>query len=184
MAHPSDLASEVGEALDTTPEARSTSNPGSRESADVEKARRVEALSLRLAGISYEQIADRLGNISPQGVQDMIKRSLERVESRNVQEMRDIENARLDRAQAAIWDKVIKGELGAIDRFVRISQHRARINGLNAPTKVELAVGIRNEMEQAFNQLDNLAREVIVLESKKAIGQGIEEDEEPWRPSS
>jgi len=45
---------------------------------------------------------------------------------------------RIDRAQAAIWDQVIKGNHGAIDRFVKLSERRSRILGLDAPAKMAL----------------------------------------------
>jgi transposase len=120
-----------------------------------DRARRVEALSLRLAGFSLEQIADRM-ELSISGVRDLVNRTLERAENTGVEEMRDIENARLDRAQAAIWDKVLRGEEKAVDTFLRISQRRARLNGLDMPTKVDLTMSIKQEMEQALARLENV----------------------------
>src|SRR5215208_3653024 len=66
-----------------------------------QRARRVEALSLKLAGVSTAQIAERMG-IQPNTVRHLVNRTLRTVENRAVEEMRPLENARLDRAQAAI----------------------------------------------------------------------------------
>jgi DNA-binding CsgD family transcriptional regulator len=71
-----------------------------------QRARRVEALSLRLAGVSTAQIAERMG-IQPDTVRKLINRTLQTAENRAVEEMRELENARLDRAQAAIWTQVL-----------------------------------------------------------------------------
>jgi transposase len=76
-----------------------------------QRARRLEALSLKLAGVSTAQIAERMG-IQPDTVRKLINRTLRTAENRAVEEMRELENARLDRAQAAIWSQVLAGTTG------------------------------------------------------------------------
>ena len=73
-----------------------------------QRARRVEALSLKLAGVSTAQTAERMG-IRPDTVRHLVNRTLRTAENRAVEEMRELENARLDRAQAAIWSQVLAG---------------------------------------------------------------------------
>jgi DNA-directed RNA polymerase specialized sigma24 family protein len=69
-----------------------------------QRARRIEALSLKLAGVSTAQIAERMG-IAPDSVRKLIDRTLATAENRAAEEMRELENARLDRAQAANLDQ-------------------------------------------------------------------------------
>jgi transposase len=126
-----------------------------------EKARRVEAMTFRMAGLSWEQVADRM-DMSVGGVRAMVERGLERADQREVENMRAMENARLDRAQAAIWSKVLNGDYKAIDTFLRISQRRSKINGMDAPMQVDLNVSIRQEMEQALNELETMVLGPIV----------------------
>ena len=90
MAKQSEVSSDISSAL----EASGGSVTG-RANAELQAARRVEALSLRIAGFSHSQIAERLG-ISPQGVSDLISRSLDLAENRSVDEMRALEGARID----------------------------------------------------------------------------------------
>lgn len=130
--------------------------------------RRVEAMTLRLAGLSYGQIAERM-EISTSGAYDMVKRSFQTVEAANVDEMRELENHRLDRAQAAIWPKVLKGDEKSIGTFLNISGHRARINGLNSPTKVDISMGVRTEMETALNNLEEMVLEAEVIEDAETV---------------
>jgi len=87
---------------------------------------------------------------------DMIHRTLDMAEQRGVDELRSVENARLDRAQAAIWTAVLQGDLKAIDTFLKISARRARLNGLDAPTQINLKVSVRAEMEAALNELEQV----------------------------
>ena len=76
--------------------------------------------------------------------------------------LRAIENERLDVAEAAIWDAVKEGDLKAIAMFLRISARRSRMNGMDAPVRVDLPLGIRAEMEAKLAELrDVVLGEVI-----------------------
>lgn len=153
MAKRSDLPSEISEAANGAVE-RSASK-------EMREARRIEAMSLKLAGASYEAIGERLG-IAPQSVRALISRNLERADNRLVEEMRAIENARLDRAQAAIWKRVLDGELDAVRTYLQISARRAKMNGLDAPQRIALSANVRVEMEQALDELKHVVLGEVV----------------------
>lgn len=150
-AKPSDLGGEVIDLIQPSAARRQAEQRG----------RRAEALSLALAGFSHEQIAERLG-ISEEGVDDLLDRTLGRVANRHADKLRELENARLDRVQAGIWTQVISGDLKAIDAFLRISARRARMNGLDEPTKVNLSINVRAEMEQALAALESTVLGMVV----------------------
>jgi len=67
--------------------------------------------------------------------------------------MRALENARLDRAQAAIWSNVLAGDYRAVMVFLQISQRRAKLNGLDSPAPVVLSSNVRGDMERALADL-------------------------------
>jgi hypothetical protein len=69
------------------------------------------------------------------------------------EELRAQENERLDVAEAAIWESVKEGDLKAIAMFLRISARRSRMNGMDAPVRVDLSVGVRAEMEAKLAEL-------------------------------
>lgn len=78
------------------------------------------------------------------------------------EELRAIENERLDVAEAAIWEAVKEGDLKAIAMFLRISARRSRMNGMDAPVRVDMSIGIRAEMEAKLAELrDVVLGEVI-----------------------
>lgn len=145
---------------------RDTGAPGmQRGGKEVNRARRVEALSMRLAGVPYSKIAEHL-NVTEGRVQVLINNLLTEAENRSVNEMRSLENARLDRAQAAIWTKVLEGDIKAIGAFLRISEHRARMNGLNAPQQVDLSVSVRQEMEEALTELQTMLEGEVIEDAE------------------
>jgi transposase len=161
MAKSSDLNADVDQALAEVEGESSASR-------DRAAVRRVKAISMMLAGLTYEQIAAEL-KVSVSGAKDIVRRTLARAEQRNVEEMRTLENERLDRAQAAIWAQVLRGDLKAVDSFLKISAQRARLNNLNAPLKVELALKVQQEMHQALNQLENIVKSEVVREELREI---------------
>lgn len=109
-------------------------NPGGDKA--TASARRNQAVTYRLAGMTYEKIAETLGYYDGGAARNVVMRALEHVEAESVRDLRSVENARLDRAQAAIWPRVLQGENSAVGLYLRISERRARLNGLDAPVQV------------------------------------------------
>ncbi len=102
--------------------------------------RELQALDMRKSGATYDQIGAALG-ITTQGAYKAIIRSLRRLNEKNAEdssELRRLEVERLDKMLAAIWNMVIIGDQGAIDRALKISERRARLFGLDAPTRTDL----------------------------------------------
>ena len=122
---------------------------------DIAKARNIELLRLRIEGKSMNDIA-RQFNIKQQTASRIISDTLAGAVNMRAEELREIENARLDVAQAAIWPKVKKGNMDAIDSFIRLSARRSRMNGLDAPQKVQVGGNVRLEMEEALGALERL----------------------------
>lgn len=68
-------------------------------------------------------------------VSNMIKRALASIPSEAVEEHRKVEGERLNKAWKAISKRAFKGELTAIDSMLRIMDRRAKLLGLDAPSK-------------------------------------------------
>jgi hypothetical protein len=104
------------------------------------REREVQALELRKAGATYEAIGAKLG-MTAQGAHAVVKRVLERMSAETDEaaaEVRRLELERLDTAVLAIASQVKRGNLGAIDRWLRISESRRKLLGIDAPNKHEV----------------------------------------------
>jgi hypothetical protein len=97
-----------------------------------------QALKLRQAGTSYDDIARVLGYKSASGAYNAIKSALKKTLQEPAGDLRILELNRLDEALKAIWPDVKKGSLFAIDRFLKISERRSRLLGLDAKTEISL----------------------------------------------
>ncbi|HEX3052699.1 MAG TPA: hypothetical protein VHP83_18715 [Aggregatilineaceae bacterium] len=118
---------------------------GNQPAGQKEKAaeRRVKALDLRQSGLSYRKIAEQL-EVDVATVFRDIKDSLaelKAVEETEAEELRIIEVARLDAILNAMYNKAINGDQGAVDRVLRIMERRAKLLGLDAPSKTDVTSG-------------------------------------------
>lgn len=118
--------------------------------------RDLRALKLRQTGMSYTDIARACGFKSKQNAFAAVKTLINRHEAESVEELRAIENLRIDALQEMIWPDVTPPDaetfermdtkaliaakaslLETVDRVLRIMERRAKLNGLDAPVQTE-----------------------------------------------
>lgn len=102
--------------------------------------RRIQALELRKAGADYRSIGKALG-ISAQAAWRHVSIALAQmrdVTAEQAAELRHVEFLRLEEATKAVYVRVRNGDVAAIDRFVRLSERRSALMGLDSPKGVQL----------------------------------------------
>lgn len=100
--------------------------------------RQQRAIELRRAGRSYREIARQVG-IGVASAHRLITAAIADVRAivqDDAAEIRALELSRLDGLLGALWPKARQGDLGAVDRVLRIMERRAKLLGLDAPVKV------------------------------------------------
>lgn len=166
-------------------------SPDNRTAKQAEIAiRRTEAMRLAVAGLTYQEIADRLGYSSRQVAQKDVKRALDqyRAEQRAMAEhMVTMTEARLDDALRVASEVMhsqhfahsggtivqapdASGELrplyddgprlAAVDRVRAIEESRRKLLGLDAPTKAAIDLTVGAAAELA-GQVGTIAADVI-----------------------
>lgn len=124
-------------------------------------ARRITALELRKAGGSYRAIGAQLGISECQAHAD-VKRALQALnEKQNLlaEEYRALELERLDMVALALAPRVKRGDLGAIDRWLKVTEARRKLLGLDAPIQYQEvpAEQLPDLTDEEFDKLyDNL----------------------------
>ena len=117
------------------------SKTSSRRSQAAEREKK--AFALRMAGATYEQIGAQLG-VTTGAAYKMVKRVLERTRRETdelADELRRLEVERLDALTLTLWKQATAGNFGAVDRVLRVMERRARLLGLDAPTKQDVTSG-------------------------------------------
>lgn len=143
--------------------------------------RDARAAELRRDGANYQEIADRLGFSDRSRARQAVERALAATVAEPAAELRALELARLDEMWRHAW-AVLKREhvahsngrvvhldgkplvddgpvLNAIDRLLRIQERRAKLLGLDAPTRVESIT-----IDQIESEISRLSAELGVGE--------------------
>jgi DNA-binding CsgD family transcriptional regulator len=137
----------------------------------IAREREKEALTLRIAGKSLVEIAKEL-QISESGARSAVERAIRRTEldtAQSVNEYRTVEVSRLDKMQAALWERCLIGEIDAINTVLRIIARRSSLLGLDLQpgekhdAEHQLLVLLRAASERA----DAKARERVEVRSEQ-----------------
>ena len=92
-----------------------------------------EALALRLQGVTWRDVARRVGLRSASNVCEGVQRLLREQVHDDIEHLRALENARPDALQAAVWAQATAGDLDAIATVLGIMKRRATLNALDVP---------------------------------------------------
>lgn len=138
------------------------SRPGASRPARIDhRARAAEAVTLRTQGMTYRQIADQLGYPTENAANKAVLGVLRRAEVEAADALRILEVARLD----LLWSKTMRGitasetspqglSAALVSAAVRVSERRARLLGLDAPTQLENVSPI--DIERAQREFEHL----------------------------
>lgn len=101
-----------------------------------------EAVRLRAEGqgLTYDEIAQRVGYGHRQSAYRAVRQELARVtaETReNARELLEAELSELDDLASAVWDAAMLGDLPAVEQARRVLADRRKLLGTDAPLKVE-----------------------------------------------
>ena len=94
-----------------------------------------KAIELRIEGWTLDKIAKHLGWKDRSGVHRAITRALSEKRNTNLDELKDLEDNRLDALWRHNWPGVLKGNTRSIEVAIRIIESRAKLFGLDAPEK-------------------------------------------------
>lgn len=105
--------------------------------------RTLQALELRKAGFTYSVIAEKLGYNSKSAAWDAVNRALKHLKREPAEGVLALELERLDALYKSMYPQALKGNLGAVDRCLKISERRAKLLGLDAPVKNDVSGDLR-----------------------------------------
>ncbi|GAA1281338.1 hypothetical protein [Saccharothrix xinjiangensis] len=120
--------------------------PASEEVQTEVAERRARAVQLRIAGASLDEIAAALnyGGSSTESRRAAVSKDLKRAweaareaQAASAVELRELELARLDRIQRGVWPMAVAGDTKAVRAVLGVMDRRARLLGLDAPTRLE-----------------------------------------------
>jgi len=96
------------------------------------KERAAEALRLRVQGHSFAAIAELAGYKSRQAAYDATRRAIREILREPVEELIELDIARLDELWRAQYPAAVAGDVVALNACLRILERRAKLLGLDA----------------------------------------------------
>lgn len=114
-----------------------------------------KCLELRKFGLSYRGIAEQLAislGTAHQYVSDALN-EINQLTASDAEELRGLELERLDTAQLAVAKLVKQGHLGAVDRWLKISERRSKLLGLDAPVQQQVKFQTEKQLTQTLDAL-------------------------------
>jgi len=102
--------------------------------------RQQQALDLRIAGATYRQIGQQLG-VSVKTAYNDVDAALEELavlRRGKAEKLQEIELDRCEKLTIGLWPKVRQGDAQAVRAVVAVMDRRAKLLGLDTPTKHEV----------------------------------------------
>lgn len=119
----------------------SSSGPTTSGKAVVAAQRQRDAVQLRIAGASLQQIAERVGYAHASGAHQAITAALRQMlPEQERADARRLELAKLDRLEMAAWPQALAGDDRAAGTILRCIDRRAKLLGLDAPAQLDVKV--------------------------------------------
>lgn len=98
-----------------------------------------EALHYYLAGLSYSQIAERVGYSNPGNAWRAVQRVLDDApDPGNIARQRTVENHRLDAIWRLAWPGAEQGDVACMRVLLEVSRRRSMLNGLDKPVMLQV----------------------------------------------
>lgn len=107
-------------------------------------------LSLRARGLPYRTIAERVGFAGPSGAHKAVMAALDDMLREPTEHVRQLELERLDYLWNCLMERVSLGDAHAVNAAVRVMERRARLLGLDAPSR---GVLLTVEVEDLLNAM-------------------------------
>ena len=109
------------------------------------RVRGQQAIKLRQAGATLEDIARQLGFKGAAGAYKSVMRELGATaqdHGEGTEAVRQLELQRLDQMQFPLWPQVLAGDIAATTTALRIQERRASLLGLDAPKQIEARIRV------------------------------------------
>ncbi|PZT71527.1 hypothetical protein [Streptomyces sp. AC1-42T] len=121
-----------------------------------EADRRAETVRMRQSGKDFQEIADALGFPDRAAAATAFADAFDDGDHLDPAVRHQAESHSLDALQDAIWQTALGGDLDAIEAVLRLSERRSRLHGLDAPTRLEVALAPLDVISMTDAELEEL----------------------------
>jgi DNA-binding CsgD family transcriptional regulator len=137
---------------------KAPNNPGRRKQMAQVAERRKQVATLMITGLSYREMAKMFGvsHVTiAKDVNALIKQWAADQKPEQVTRWRIKENLKLDRLERILAPR-LPNELQAVDRYLRVMERRAKLNGLDLPARIDVTSN-----DQSISTVDEEATKLM-----------------------
>jgi hypothetical protein len=137
--------------------------------------RRLKAFELRKAGASYRQIGRKL-SVSGKTAHEDVQRVLAELAEQRLESAAAyvaLECERLDMAALALFQHLESGDPQVINAWVKVSESRRKLLGLDAPTKIA-ATNPDGTAPAAYAELRTMVLAMLPMEQRLALADQLD----------
>lgn len=133
----------------------------------------VEALDLRRRGYSYREIGAKLGCCHATALKHVTEALANAARERNLKaaDLLQIDLERLDVAIAGLMPAVMKGDPKSVTAMMRVMERRAKLLGMDSPTKVEASGPDGGPIELGLDASKDHVLKLVERYAEKAAAQ-------------
>ena len=147
-----------------------------------ERTRR--AMSLKLAGASYSQIAMNLGYHDASGARKAVQRGMKNALHETSSELKKIHYGRLEHMLMLLWPDVNTRDLSSMSAALAVMDRMERLYGLNAAEKIDVSTGQQTviladgDKESYINALREAGKRLAIDVTSSTPQDNDDEDDE------
>lgn len=130
--------------------------------------RDAHAARLRAGNLSFREIAEQLGYLDESGARRAVQRALAAVPVDAVEELRALENARLDHLLEKLAAGIDKGDVASIETARKISESRRKLYSADGPIEVNITQTTQQDL--AIQDLISTAKARATAEKAQIAG--------------
>lgn len=131
-----------------------------RDSVAVVRERERQVVEMRLAGVPWAVIAERVGYADKSVAYNTWRRVSERMLKEPVEELRQLTSDRLEALLQGVWRDARSGDTRAVETARRLLDQYAKLHGLYAPVKVEADLSVQVGQTAEDEEVAALARDI------------------------
>jgi hypothetical protein len=126
--------------------------------------RDAKALDLRVRNWPYPEIVTLLGYASVEEVEEAVRRANKAFFTEKVEDNRQLDSHRINELIKGLWNRSRAGDLSCIDRVIKLLDRRAKLLGLDMPTKTALTnADGSNDLVNMLSDAERAARVRVLL---------------------
>lgn len=129
-----------------------------------------QCVKLRLDGVDWPTVVERLGYSSTGHAHDRFVAFMRQYPQDDVVELRELELARLDKKCRELEPRCAQGDPRAVEVWNKLSERRSKLKGLDMPERREVTVISDDVVEKSIREL----REEMDRKARQAQDSGID----------